>query len=154
MPPTPRPHLPASALAAAVDVERLAATLAPWLPDAGERAFVARMIAGEGPVHHRGASYALLRLLAAIAERTGVEPPTAPGLPVAMRLPPHLVGGEVPSFPLELDRQAVELASAGDPGRADALADALRDGPAHHVLANVAMANLAAGILRALERQR
>jgi hypothetical protein len=151
--PSPRQHLPASALIAAVDTAQLAALLTPWLPDPGERQFVARLIAEEGPAHHRCASFALLRLLAAIAQRTGTMPPASPGLPVAMRLPPHLAGGDAPNFPLELDPTAIEIASGGDPIRGAALADALCDGPAHHVLANIAMADLAAGILRALDKR-
>lgn len=148
-----RTHLPASVLAASIDPAQLTELLRPWLPDDGERAFVVRIISEEGPAHHRCASYALLRLLAAIAARTGTVPPTAPGLPVAMRLPPHLAGGAAPTFPLTLDMAALDAVSDGDAARSAALADALCDGPAHHVLANVAMADLAAGILRALEHR-
>ncbi|MBN8525288.1 MAG: hypothetical protein J0M02_08135 [Planctomycetes bacterium] len=148
-----RPHLPASALAAIIDAAQLSELLRPWLPDAGERAFVVRIISEEGPTHHRCASYALLRLLATIAARTGALPPTSQGLPVAMRLPPHLAGGSPPTFPLALDPEALAAVSGGEAAQSAALADALCDGPAHHVLANVAMANLAAGILRALERR-
>lgn len=152
----PAPHhherAAASAIGSALDAGRLAAILAPWVPDPGERAFVVRCIVGEGPIHHRGASYALLALAGAVAERLG-SPGPEPGatdLPVPMRLSPHLErpGQDPPAYPLRLDPAGLDLLTGGKEDIRQVLVDAVTDGPPHHALANVALLNLLAAILR------
>jgi hypothetical protein len=156
----PPPHLPhdraaASAIALVLDAERLARILEPWLPDAGDRTYMVRCIIGEGPIHHRGASYALIALAGAIAERLGltVSGPDRAGIAVPMRLPPHLERpGEDPLvFPLRLDPSGLDHLAAGHAGVRQVLTDAVTDGPPHHALANVALLNLLAAILRRVE---
>jgi hypothetical protein len=79
-----------------IDSGRLSASLADLVPDAGDRAFVLRCLVDEGPMHHRGANYVLLSLLAqAVQGRSGQAAPrpaaAAPAVvAVPMRLPPHL----------------------------------------------------------------
>lgn len=154
MPPPLHHHLQArvaaSEIGQALDPGRLDRALASWLPEAGERAFVVRCILGEGPIHHRGASYALIALAGAIAERVGATAPGVPGLAVPMRQSPHLErpDREPPAYPLHLDLAALDgLADGRDEARR-VLADAVTDGPPHHALANVALLNLLAAILR------
>lgn len=152
----PAPHhherAAASAISSALDAERLARILAPWIPDPGERTFVVRCIIGEGPIHHRGASYALLALAGAVAERLG-SPGPGPGgadLAVPMRLPPHLErrDQDPPAYPLRLDPAGLDLLAGGEEDIRQVLVDAVTDGPPHHALANVALLNLLAAILR------
>lgn len=155
----PPPHhhdrAAASAIALVLDADRLARILEPWLPDAGERTYMVRCIIGEGPIHHRGASYALIALAGAIAERLGVTAaaPDGAGIPVPMRLPPHLErpGEDPPAYPLRLDLAGLDHLAAGQAGVRQVLADAVTDGPPHHALANVALLNLLAAILRRVE---
>lgn len=151
----PRHHpLPSSAIAALIRPERLAALLEPWLPDAEDRAFVVRCIAAEGPVHHRGASYALLSLLGVLLEAAGPRAP-APGgdvVPVPMRIPPHLAarGHDDHHYPLEMPTAPLErLAARGSP-EFTAIVDCLLDGPPHHALANAAMVCLIDALLARL----
>ncbi|AUX34291.1 hypothetical protein SOCE836_064620 [Sorangium cellulosum] len=150
MPPPrpPRDHgprhapLPSSAVSALIRPGRLDALLAPWMPDAEERAFVVRCIVGEGPIHHRGASYTLLCLLGLLLEELGPDEGGAPrgeSLPVPIRLPPHLARGSDHDYPLALPLAPLtRLAPKGSPELA-ALVDCLTDGPPHHALANAAM---------------
>jgi hypothetical protein len=132
------------------------ALLAPWLPDPVDRSFVARCIVDEGPTHHRGASYALLRLLGLALDAAGGPPPTrGESAPVALRLPPHLRRGhDDENFPLGVPVAALErLAPRGTAGF-DHLLECLRDGPPHHALANAAMVCLLDALLARLEERQ
>lgn len=159
--PPPRPphhrhhrHAPTSAITRAIQPKELEALLEPWVPDAEERAFVVRCIVGEGPIHHRGANFALLMLLGALVEAAG---PGATGgvgeaVPVPLRLPPHLAprDREDQDYPLSLPTGPLErLAARGTP-EFSALVDCLLDGPAHHALANAAMMCLIDALLARL----
>lgn len=129
--------------------EDIEALLEPWLPDATDRGYVARCIVEEGPIHHRGANYALLRLLGlALAAVGGAGPQRGEAAPVALRLPPHLRRGvDDENFPLGVPLSALErLAPRGSP-TFDALLDCLRDGPPHHALANAAMVCLLGALI-------
>lgn len=64
-----RHAVPVSRLLGFVDTRQLDERLTPLLPDAGDRAFVLRCLVGEGPMHHRGANYVLLSLLAEAVAR-------------------------------------------------------------------------------------
>jgi hypothetical protein len=141
--PPPRRHVPSSAIASFVDPERFAKLIAPWVPDADDRAFVVRCIFDEGPAHHRGANWIILTLLGQLADRLGGPAPSngEPSLAVPMRLPPHLKreGDQEGDFPLHIPIRALErLAKQGTP-EFDAMVDCLTDGPPHHALANAAM---------------
>lgn len=160
-PPPPPRHHPRSAssstIAAILQPDQLSALLAPFVPDPADRTFVVRCIAAEGPVHHRGASAALLRLLGLALEAAGGAPPAGgaegEGAPVPLRLPPHLAVGatEDTHYPLRMPTAALErLAPAGSPEMA-ALIDCLVDGPPHHALANAAMVCLLGALLARLE---
>jgi len=157
MPPPHHHHdrTAASAIALVLDPERLARVLEPWVPNASERTFLVRCIIGEGPIHHRGASYALLAVAGLIAERLGISAPAtdAAGLHVPMRLPPHLEqpGQEPPAYPIRLDPSGLDRLAAGNAGISQVLTDAVTDGPSHHALANVALLNLLSAILRHVE---
>jgi hypothetical protein len=142
-------HTPTSASRAVLRRQDIEALLAPWVPDANDRAFVARCIVDEGPIHHRVSSVALLRLLGRALEAAGGPPPPRGEVaPVAMRLPPHLRrGDEDESFGLGVPLAALErLAPRGSPEFA-VLLDSLRDGPPHHALANAAMVCLLGALL-------
>ncbi len=139
--------MPASRLLDFIDTERLDTHLQPLLPDAGERAFVLRCLVGEGPLHHRGANYVLLSLLAqAVQDRGGDVPAAASApaaVPVPMRLPPHLSGQvERGSYPLGLPTTALFRLAGGQTAQVQAMVDCLTDGPPQHALANVAMVAL------------
>ncbi|MBA3846553.1 MAG: hypothetical protein H0X45_07905 [Planctomycetes bacterium] len=143
----------ATAIASALDPDRVKRALASWIADEGDRTFVARCILDEGPIHHRGASYVLIALAAAIAERVGaVAASGVSDIAVPMRQSPHLdrPGHQPPCYPLRLDPSVLDLVAEGDEGARAALADAVTDGPPHHALANVALLNLLAAILRRL----
>jgi hypothetical protein len=145
----------ASAIALVLDPDRLARILEPWVPDGGERTFLVRCIIGEGPIHHRGSSYALIALAGAIADRLGVSVPASgeASVTVPMRLPPHVERPDQdhPVYPLRLDPSGLDHLAAGKDGVRQVLADAVTDGPPHHALANVALLNLLAAILRRVE---
>jgi len=128
------------------------ALLAPWLPDAVDRSFVARCIVGEGPAHHRGASYALLRLLGlALTAAGGAPPPRREVAPVALRLPPHLRRGhEDENFPLGIPVAALERLAPRGSAAYEQLLESLSDGPPHHALANAAMVCLLDALLTRL----
>lgn len=139
------PHgAPRSAVAAILDVDALEAILAPWVADPAERRFVARVIVGDGPIHHRGASYVLLRLLGEALAAAGGAPAdvgVGPSMGVPLRLPPHLAErarGDA-EYPLRLPTAALERLAGGDPAAVAAMAECLTDGPPHHALANAAM---------------
>lgn len=152
MPPKPpKPHT--ARLAAAFDRGRIDQLLQPWVSDANDRDFLVRCVLDEGPVHHRGANYVLLSLLAMVLERVGgAGHPAATTVDIDMRLPPHLED-ELPArqYPLGLAGGALDrLAPAGSRERA-ALLEALGEGPPQHVVANVMMVDLLETILGALE---
>jgi hypothetical protein len=127
------------------------------MPDAEERAFVVRCIAGEGPIHHRGASYTLVCLLGLLLEALGAEARGAPAgksVPVPIRLPPHLARGDDHDYPLSMPLAPLtRLAPEGSPELA-ALVDCLTDGPPHHALANAAMVCLLDALFTHAERAR
>lgn len=151
----PHHRLPSSAVSALIRPEAVDALLAPFVPDPADRAFIVRCMLDEGPIHHRGASYALLRLLGLVlaAPGTGAAPaPTEDGAPVPLRLPPHLhAEADEQHYPLRLPLGALDrLAPRGSAEQA-ALLDCLLDGPPHHALANAAMVCLLEAILRRAE---
>lgn len=127
------------------------------VPAARDRAFVLRCILDEGPPHHRGASYALLRVLAEAVERAGGAPASLverAAVPLQMRLPPHLgKTHDDAGYPLSLPTGALdELFGAGR--TRDELVDALSDGPPHHALANAAMLWLIEALLARIDELR
>jgi hypothetical protein len=142
-------------VSALIRPSRIEALLAPWIPDAEERAFVVRCIVGEGPIHHRGASYTLICLLGLLLEALGPGegPPRAgESLPVPLRLPPHLARDDDHDYPLSLPLAPLtRLAPEGSPELA-ALVDCLTDGPPHHALANAAMVSLLDALFARAER--
>jgi len=141
------PHAPfaASKVLNFVDESRLDILLAPLVPDAADRAFVLRCVVGEGPLHHRGANYILLTLLAqaAVPGRSApARPPTA-GVAVPMRLPPYLTESvDEGTYPLLLPTGVLLDLAGGDQNRLAAMIDCLTDGPSQHALANVIMVAL------------
>lgn len=100
-----------------------------------------RCILEEGPRHHRVASWALLRLLAAVLADVGGALPdttTAPSEPLGMRLPPNVAGSsDDAEFPIRIPTRM--LRDVLDPTEAELALECLRDGPPHHALANAAM---------------
>lgn len=128
-----------------VDESRLDALLTPLVPNAADRAFVLRCVIGEGPLHHRGANYILLTLLAQAAEQgsSAGAPAGAGGVAVPMRLPPYLAESvDEGNYPLELPTGALLALAGGDQARLAAMIDCLTDGPSQHALANVIMVAL------------
>jgi hypothetical protein len=128
----------------AFDVAAIDAALAPVVPDRRDRAFVLRCVVGEGPRHHRGASWALLRMLTGVLEHLEPIQPDADELAdesIAIRLPPALESAsDDAAFPVGMPTRLLrELLD--DDELAIALAS-LTDGPAHHALANAVMATL------------
>lgn len=160
MPPRPPHdrHVPSSAIAGFIDRARIEQLLTPWLPDAESRAFVVRLILGEGPAHHRGANFVLLALLGRVLEALPAPPaqPTSPSsssehLDVPLRLPPHLAREAGPRhYPLRLPTAPLQTLSGGDARAFEAMVDCVTDGPAHHALANVAMVTLLSEVLARL----
>lgn len=146
------PHAPfaASKVLDFVDESRLDALLAPLLPDAADRAFVLRCVVGEGPLHHRGANYILLTLLAQACASASPAPALATGVAVPMRLPPYLAESvDEGTYPLLLPTGALLNLAAGDQTRLAAMIDCLTDGPSQHALANVIMVALIERLLPA-----
>lgn len=148
MPPRPphERHVPSSAISGFIDAGRIDALLEPWIPDAGERAFVTRCIVGEGPAHHRGANYVLLRLIGRLLEHVPASAPPSPAADAAevpVRLPPHLARGRGPaSYPLRLPVTPLTALAREGSRELEAMVDCLTDGPPQHALANVAMVTL------------
>jgi hypothetical protein len=140
---------------AMIDDGALDAVLAPFVPDARDRTFVVRCIVREGPIHHRGASYALIRLLALAVGATGGAPSgvgAGPSAAVPMRLPPHL-GRDADGqhdFPLRMPLAPLERIAPPGSRELAALVDCLLDGPPHHALANATMIALLGALLERL----
>jgi hypothetical protein len=160
MPPRPphERHVPSSAISGFIETHPIEALLAPWIPDAAARAFVVRCMLAEGPAHHRGANYVLLRLLGQVLERVAprgpVPAPAGEPLEVPMRLPPHLAKASEPkSFPLALPTGPLERLAPRGSREFEAMVDCLTDGPPQHALANVAMVTLLAELLARLEQE-
>ena len=135
-------HLPATSALRFIDRDRLDALLTSLVPDRNDRRFIERCVVDEGPVHHRGANYALLLLVGRALELVpGVDAPPE-GEPVPMRLPPHLEDEvEEGEFPIALPTRALG-ALLNDPRHLEAAVDCLTDGPPQHALANVVMVAL------------
>jgi hypothetical protein len=154
-PPPSRPHhrrAPAQGLSGFVDERAIDAVLAPFVPSAPARAFVLRALLREGPAHHRGANFVLLRLLGLVAERLGATGVSGEVLPFAMRLPPHLEGdADDATWPLGVPARA--LARLATPGSREheTMFDCVTDGPPQHAVANVAMLTLLEAVLERLE---
>lgn len=128
-----------------VDENRLSELLTPLVPDAADRAFVLRCVVGEGPLHHRGANYILLTLLAQAAQTSEATPADlqAAGVAVPMRLPPYLAESvDEAAYPLLLPTGALLALAGGDQTQLAAMVDCLTDGPSQHALANVIMVAL------------
>jgi hypothetical protein len=145
-------HMPSSAVTRFIDRERIEALLAPWVPDEHDRAFVVRCMLGEGPAHHRGANYVLLALLGRLLERLGPppSPPPGEGVPVPLRLPPHLedeLGRDDDAYPLRLATRPLERLAPAGSREHEAMIDCLIDGPPQHALANAAMVALLDALL-------
>ncbi len=139
-----------------MDSAAIDAALVDIVPDARDRAFVLRCILDEGPRHHRVASWALLRMLAAVlAEVGGAERDTreGPSEPIAMRLPPLVAASSADAeFPIGVPSSLLrELMPSRD---AELALECLREGPPHHALANAAMAWLLQAIHDRLRRTR
>jgi len=150
-----------SAVDAFIDPAAIERVLAPWLPNPQDRAFVVRCITDEGPVHHRGASFVLLRLLGdALAAAGGLPEGATDGAgegegthaPVPLRLPPHLAEHSKgdPNYPLKMPLRPLLGLAGDDSASARAMAECLADGPPHHALANAAMLCLVDALLRRL----
>lgn len=134
-------HVASSTITSFIEPDAMEALLTPWIADAADRAFVVRCMLGEGPAHHRGTNYVLLRLLGLLLER--VAPPAEPAdavVAVPIRLPPSVPGDqEDVDYPLRFPRRVLErLALPGTPAIA-AMIDCVTDGPPQHALANAAM---------------
>ena len=145
------PHgQPASRILDFVDEAALDQALSPLVPQAGDRAFVLRCLIGEGPIHHRGANFVLLQLLAQALRSCGRSAlaPAGDTASVPMRLPPHLGHAEEgAAYPLPMPLGALRRLAGGDEQRLAAMVDCLTDGPPQHALANVAMVALLEALL-------
>jgi hypothetical protein len=135
---------PPTAIRALLSADQLEPLLVPFIPDAADRAFVTRCILEQGPIHHRGASFALLSLLSVLLERTGGvpdKPVSGEAIAVPLRLPPHLAPehDEDNAYPLRMPLAPLELIAPKGTLAFHAFADCLLDGPPHHALANAAM---------------
>lgn len=155
-PPSSGPHRhrhSLSSLAHVAQAPALEDALRLVVPDPRDRAFVARCILGEGPAHHRAASWALVALAAEVARRVGAAPREAASpddVVVPLRLPPHLAeAGDDGAFPLPVPLGPLRAIARGE-REVEVLADALVDGPPHHALANAALVALFGRILAAL----
>ena len=137
----PRRHVPSSTITSFVDAATIEALLGPWLPDPADRGFVVRCILQEGPAHHRGTNFILLRLLGALViEGDAPAPAGADTVAVPIRLPPRIADDhDDRNYPLRFPRRVLErLADPGSP-TLEAMIDCVTDGPPQHALANAAM---------------
>ena len=155
-PPRPRPKKHARERALPyVDHDAVSALLAPLVADEAERAFVVRCLLDEGPAHHRGANYVILRLLGMLLEgpaEVAGETRAAP-----MHLPPHLTEDrkdeDEQSYPLRLPLAPLDRLAPRGSAEQEAMIEALFDGPPQHALANVAVVCLVDALLRRRERK-
>lgn len=148
-------HVRSSEITSFIDRGRLEALLAPWVPAEADRAFVARCMLGEGPAHHRGANFVLLRLLGELAARLAPAPaPTTDPVPVPIRLPPHVPSADDRDYPLGFPRRVIARLAPGDPATVAAMIDCVTDGPPQHALANAAMLCLLDAMLVATDAPR
>ena len=147
-----------------VDRPRIDRLLAPWVPDADDRAFVLRCLLDEGPAHHRGVNWILLALLGELAADAPRGPGAGRQARVPLRLPPHLRrrlrhddeddedegddDDDERAYPLRLPLAPLERLAGKDERALDAMIDCLTDGPPQHALANAAMLALIDAILR------
>lgn len=132
-----------------IDRARVSALLEPFVPDRQDRDFVVRCLLDEGPLHHRGANFALLGAIGLLLKaRPEPSPQTRP---VPMRLPPHLRDQADPTsqeYPIRLATGLLaRLAPEGSPAF-EGMVAALLDGPPQHALANVAMLCLLDAVAR------
>jgi hypothetical protein len=140
----------------ALDAGAIDAALLEIVPDARDRAFVLRCVLEEGPRHHRVASWALLRMLAAVlAEVGGADPETREGAsePLGMRLPPSVAeSSDDAEFPIGIP--TTMLHDVLDDGEVGLALECLKDGPPHHSLANAAMTWMLQAIYERVQRQK
>ncbi len=140
----PRRPVASSEITAFIVPAEIEALLAPWLPTATDRAFVVRCVLGEGPAHHRGANYVLLRLLGEVLARRAPHPAAAgdrgDDIAVPIRLPPRVaVEHDDTTYPLRIPRRVLARLAPAEGGTLDAMVDCVTDGPPQHALANAAM---------------
>lgn len=139
----PRRPVPSSAITEFIDAAQIEALLEPWISTPADRAFVVRCILGEGPAHHRGANYVLLRLLGEALARRGGRPRSAADhgdIAVPIRLPPQLARDHDDDvYPLRVPRRVLDRLAPADSVTVDAMIDCVTDGPPQHALANAAM---------------
>ncbi len=152
--PSTERHVGSHPLTIAIDRARVEAALAAVVPRVEDRAFLARCMLDEGPIHHRGDNYVLVALLGEVLARlpaVAADPaaPPAEVQPVPMRLPPSQQG-EARNYPIGIPLAVLAAVDGGSPRRRALLADCLADGPPHHAIANAAMTALLAEILRRL----
>jgi hypothetical protein len=141
-----------------IDPSRIDAILASAVPDDEDRAFVVRCILGEGPAHHRGANYVLLRLLGLLVDRLGAADMAAlrthGTMPIAMKVPPHLERqGSLMAYPLALPLAPLTELAPQATSEQSAMVECLSDGPPQHALANAAMLWLIGTALDRLREQ-
>lgn len=150
------PLVPASEIAAFIEPQAIDELLAPWLPDAGERAMIVRCLLDVGPAHHRGSNYVLLRLLGVLLKKNGGPPPRSESpvsAPIRLRIPPSLdTASEPAAYPLGVPTTVLERLAPRGSRAWVAMIDCLSDGPPQHSLANAAMLLLIDALLRASER--
>ncbi len=138
------PHGRSGASSEFIDPSQIDSMLAGVLPDGEDRAFVVRCILGEGPKHHRGSNYVLLRLLGMLVDELGAVDMGAlrarGTLPVPMKVPPNLTRpGSLMAYPLALPTGPLERLAPAGSAEQMAMAECLMDGPPQHALANAAM---------------
>lgn len=157
MPPVRHLEVPLSAVSALIQSAPIDAMLARWVPEPEERAFVVRCMLEAGPVHHRGANYVILLLLAQLLERVSpatVKPSGEELALIPMRLPGHHGSSrDLRSYPLRLAIAPLRHLAADDERRLGAMVDCLTDGPPQHALANAAIVNALGLLLEQLNTQ-
>lgn len=158
MPPPPHHDRSQSAVTRFIRPEEIERLLEPWVPDPTDRRFLTRCLVEEGPLHHRGANFVVLRLLADLAKAVGAGARgnrSGEGLLIPMRIPPHLRQdeGEDTAYPIRLPQEAVERFAPRGSRDFDAIVDCLADGPPQHAVANVVMVTLLHALLDAAGRR-
>jgi hypothetical protein len=153
-----RQPVTSSAITAFIDPHQIEELLAPFLATPADRGFVVRCILGEGPAHHRGTNYVLLRLLGAVVARHGARLRVASdsdGVEVPIRLPPRVAHDhDDDAYPLRFPRRVLERLAAPGSVTLDAMIDCVTDGPPQHSLANAAMLCLLDALLADDEQAR